>query len=107
MRFAGHGVSPVMRYASPMEFTAYGIIEFDSEGLPHEVIGFLDTEDAEAWFSASDKEKIASHFYSRPPYPKIEIQPVPLNDSNQRSHDRPADLLSESGKPVWIFQAAR
>jgi hypothetical protein len=86
-----------------MEFTAYGIIELDSDGLPLEVLGFLDTEDSQAWFSAADKEKISSRFYSRPPYPKIEIHPTPFNDSDQRSHDRAADLLSESGKPLWIF----
>jgi hypothetical protein len=86
-----------------VEFTAYGIIEFDSEGLPCGVIGFLDTEDSEAWFSAEDKAKISSRFYSRPPYPKIEIHPAPLNDSNQRNHDRAPDLVSEGGKPLWIF----
>jgi hypothetical protein len=88
-----------------MELTAYGIIEFDSGGLPREVIGFLDIEDSQAWFSAADKEKISSHFYSQQPYPKIEIQPAPLNDSNQRSHDRATDLLSESGKPIWLFRS--
>jgi hypothetical protein len=93
----------LLRYALRMEFTAYGIIELDSDGLPREVIGFLDIEDSEAWFSATDKEKISSHFYSRPPYPKIEIHPAPVNDSNQRSHDRAADLSSEGGKPIWIF----
>jgi hypothetical protein len=86
-----------------MELTAYGIIEFDPDGLPREVIGFLDMEDSEAWFSAADKEKIAARFYAQRPYPKIEIHPTPLNDSNRRSHDRAADLLSESGQPIWIF----
>jgi hypothetical protein len=92
-----------LRYALPMELTAYGIIEFDSDGLPRAVIGFLDTEDSQAWFSAADKARISSRFYSRPPYPKIEIHPAPLNDSSQRNHDRAADLLSEDGKPLWIF----
>jgi hypothetical protein len=92
-----------LRYALHMDFTAYGIIEFDSDGLPREVIGFLDTEDSEAWFSAADKVRISSRFYSRPPYPKIEIHPAPLNDSNQRSHDRAADLVSEDGRSFWIF----
>jgi hypothetical protein len=86
-----------------MELTAYGIIEFDSDGLPREVIGFLDTEDSQAWFSATDKMRICSRFYSQPPYPKIEIHPAPLNDSNQRNHDRAADLMSEDGKRLWIF----
>jgi hypothetical protein len=86
-----------------MEFTAYGIIELDSDGLPREVIGFLDMEDSEAWFSAADKVKISSRFYSQPPYPNIEIHPAPVNDSNQRNHDRAADLLNEDGKPLWIF----
>jgi hypothetical protein len=86
-----------------MELTAYGIIEFDSDGLPHRVIGFLDTEDSQAWFSTADKARISSYFYSRPPYPKIEIHPTPLNDSNQRNHDRAADFISEDGKLLWIF----
>ncbi|HET9377843.1 MAG TPA: hypothetical protein VFO40_22925 [Chthoniobacterales bacterium] len=92
-----------MSYALRVEFTAYGIIEFDSDGLPRKVIGFLDTEDSQAWFSGEDKAKISSRFYSQAPYPKIEIHPAPLNDSNERDHDRAPDLVSEDGKRLWIF----
>jgi hypothetical protein len=86
-----------------MEFTAYGVTERGPDGVPREVIGFLDAEGAQTSFSGIDKLKIASLFYTRPPYRRIDITPAPLNDSNQRKHERPADHVSESGKQIWIF----
>jgi hypothetical protein len=89
-----------------MEFTAYGVTERGPDGVPRAAIGFLDAEGAPTSFSGMDKVKIASHFYTRPPYPGIDITPAPLNDSNQRSHERAPDYVSESGRRVWIFPSA-
>ena len=86
-----------------MEFTAYGVRERGPDGVPREVIGFLDAEGASTSFSGMDKVKIARFFYARPPYPGIDITPAPLNDSNQRKHERAPDYVSESGKRIWIF----
>jgi hypothetical protein len=86
-----------------MEFVAYGVVELNSNGVPSKVIGFLDAEGAQTTFSPTDKERIAACFYSRPPFPQIDIHPAPLNDSNQRSHESAPDYVSEGGGRIWIF----
>jgi hypothetical protein len=88
-----------------MEFVTYGITELDSNGVPREVIGFLDADAPQTAFSEADKEKVVAHLYVRRPFPKIDIHPAPLNDSNQRSHDGTPDCISENGKRIWIFRA--
>lgn len=90
-----------------MEFTAYGVTERGPDGVPREVIGFLDVEGAQTLFLGIDKVRIAGYFYGKPPYPNIDITPAPLNDSNQRSHERAPDYVSESGKRIWIFPTER
>jgi hypothetical protein len=86
-----------------MEFTAYGVTERGPDGVPYKVIGFLDAEGPQTSFAGIDKVRIAGFFYTRPPYPGIDITPAPLNDLNQREHERTADYVSESGRRIWIF----
>ena len=67
----------------------YAVSEF-SYGGPREAFGLLDVEGQQTSFSEKDKHTISAHFFGQRPYPEIIIQLAPVQDSNQRNHDRPA-----------------